>query len=210
MFARSKNHARSILSDQTLRRSDKYRIGNGDNGKDRGTLCYKKACSRLIYQCTRLDKIIVRLRVPCALLGISLSRNSRKDESLPHGKYARRYLVFVSLRCRSTGRFCKADTHFTASLILETATWYFTAPLFSNPLRAKPHPAEMQKLVRIPAQSKRAPRNLNIPVNVQLWLFGWQPLARSPSQQNRLPSNVKTSRRQTIYDAMRVEPPSQI
>lgn len=82
----------------------------------------QKACSRLIYQCTRLDKIIVRLRVPCALLGISLSRNSRKDESLPHGKYARRYLVFVSLRCRSTGRFCKADTHFTASLILETAT----------------------------------------------------------------------------------------
>lgn len=158
-----------IGSDATTKRQVSYRQWQ----RSRNAVL-QKACSRLIYQCTRLDKIIVRLRVPCVLLGISLSRNSRKDESLPHGKYARRYLVFVSLRCRSTRRFCKADTHFTASLILETATRYFIAPLFSNPLRATPHPAEMQKLVRIPAQSKRAPRNLNIPVNVQLWLFGWR------------------------------------
>lgn len=46
----------------------------------------------------------------------------------------------------------------------------------------------MQKLVRIPAQSKRAPRNLNIPVNVQLWLFGWQPLARSPVERQNVAS----------------------
>ena len=161
-----------IGSDATTKRQVSYRQWRQWQRSSNAVL--QKACSRLIYQCTRLDKIIVRLRVLCALLGISLSRNSRKDESLPHGKYARRYLVFVSLRCRSTGRFCKADTHFTASLILETARRYFIAPLFSNPLRTTPHPAEMQKLVRIPAQSKRAPRNLNIPVNVQLWLFGWR------------------------------------
>lgn len=95
-----------IGSDATTKRQVSYRQWRQWQRSRNAVL--QKACSRLIYQCTRLDKIIVRLRVPCALLGISLSRNSRKDESLPHGKYARRYLVFVSLRCRSTGRFLQS------------------------------------------------------------------------------------------------------
>lgn len=68
-----------IGSDATTKRQVSYRQWRQWQRSRNAML--QKACSRLIYQCTRLDKIIVRLRVPCALLGISLSRNSRKDES---------------------------------------------------------------------------------------------------------------------------------